>query len=102
MLGLIFYSPVVVSLLLTIVYFLWRKKYQWPLGRFFRYIFYGGVIGFMVAFVFVVTWTVTHDAPQGPLGIFYFGPSLFALGELVGFALFLWVNSRKRDDEKKK
>jgi hypothetical protein len=94
--ALVFVSPVIVSISLIIVFVKWRKKYQWLLGRFLRYVFLGGVIGFVVTFVYVVTWTIMYNSPQGPLGIFFFGPPFFALGELAGFGLFAWLEARKR------
>jgi len=96
MLDLIFYSPAIVSFFLIISYVFWHEEYQWPLGRYFRYIFFGGAIGFVVPFIFVMTWTAIHNSPQGPLVIIFYGPFFFAIGELAGFALFVWLVARKR------
>ena len=93
---LVFVSPIIVSISLIVAFVKCRKKYHWPLGRFLRYVIFGGAIGFMVAFAYVVTWTIIHNAAQGPLAIFAFGPPLFAVGELAGFWLFTWLEARKR------
>lgn len=93
---LVFVSPVIVSVSLIIAYVKCRKKYQWLLGRFLRYVIFGGMIGFIAALAYVVTWTIIHNAAQGPLAIFAFGPPLIAVGELAGFALFTWLEARQR------
>jgi hypothetical protein len=93
---LVFVSPIIVSISLIVAFVKCRKKYQWPLGRFLRYVIFGGAIGFIVAFAYVVTWTIINNSPQGPLAIFFFGPPLFAVGELAGFWLFAWLVIRKR------
>jgi hypothetical protein len=94
--ALVFVSPVIVSITLIVVCVKCRKKYQWTSGRFLRYVIFGGVMGFLVAFAYVVTWTIIHNSSQGPLAIFFFGPPLFAVGELAGFWLFTWLDARKR------
>ena len=91
-----FVLPVVINIFLIIAYVKCRKKYQWTLGRFLKYAIYGGVLGFFIAFVFVMTWTMTHNAAQGPLALIWFGPFFFAIGELAGFGLFAWQEARKR------
>ena len=93
-------SPSVINVFLIFAYFKWRKKYQWTLGRFLKYIFFGGVIGFFIAIVFVVTWTLIYNGSQGLLSIIIFGPIFFTYGEFAGFALLLRVNSQKQDREK--
>ena len=92
---LLHYSSEIVSILLIFAYIFLRNKYQWALGRFLKFILFGGVIGFVVAIAYTVIWTIATESPQGPLGIFYIGPPLTAIGELVGFALFLWVLRKK-------
>jgi len=92
----IFLSFVIINIFLIIADVKWRKKYQWPLGRFIRYAFFGGVIGFFIAIVFVVTWTLIYKGSQGSAAIVFFGPFFFAIGELAGFALFAWLEARKR------
>ena len=94
--GLVFYSPVIVSLLLISVYIFLRQRYRWPLGRFLRYVFLGGVIGFIVAFVYVWHLTALSNSPQGPLALFWYGPLAISIGELEGFALYIWQVARKR------
>ena len=100
MLEALFLFILISNIFLIIADVKWRKKYQWPLGRFLKFIFFSGVIGLFVAIAYVVTWTVIYEGSQGPLAIIFLGPVFFAIGELVGFAL-LWVKSRKRDREKK-
>jgi hypothetical protein len=96
MLEAIFLSFVIINIFLVIADVKWSKKYQWPMGRFLKYIFLGGVIGFFVAIVFVVTWTLIYKGSQGPMAIIFFGPFFFAVGELAGFWLFTWLEARKR------
>ena len=96
---LVFASPIITSVFLNFAYVKGRKQYLWPLGRFLRYVVFGGIIGFLVAFVYVVTWTVINNSPQGPLAIFFYGPPAIAVGELAGYWLFTWLVARKRRRE---
>jgi len=95
------FSSVIVGILLIVVYIFLRKKYQWPLGRFLRYVFLGGVIGFVGALGTVMTLRVFNDALWNRnmfdvLVFFFYGSLSFAIGELAGFALFAWLVARKR------
>jgi NhaP-type Na+/H+ or K+/H+ antiporter len=93
---LVVYSPVIVSLLLIFVFIFLRQRYRWALGDFFQYIFLGGVIGFIVAIVYVWHLTSLYNSPQGPLALFWYGPLAISIGELEGFVLYIWQVARKR------
>ena len=95
------FSSVIVGILLIVAYIFLRKKYQWPLGRFLRYVLFGGVIGFAGTFGTVMTLRAINDALWtrnmfDVLIFFLYGSLSFAIGELAGFALFAWLVARKR------
>lgn len=95
------FSSVIVGILLIVAYIFLGKKYQWPLGRFLRYVFLGGAIGFIGAFGTVMTLRAINDALWtrnmfDVLVFFFYGSLSFAIGELAGFALFAWLVARKR------
>lgn len=95
------YSSVIVGMLLIVAYIFLCKKYQWPLGRFLKYVFFGGVIGFLVVFGYVMTLRAINDSLWtrnmfDVLVFFFYGSLSFAIGELAGFGLFAWLVARKR------
>jgi len=93
---LVAYSPVIVGFLLIAVCILLRQRYQWALVACFKYVFFGGVIFFVCIFIYIMYLTFLYNLPQGPLSLFWYGPLAFSLGELAGFALFVWLAARKR------
>lgn len=88
---LIVYSPVIVGLLLIFVYIILRQRYQIPFGTFLKYILSGGIVFFVCTFIYIMCLTFLYNSPQGPLTIPIYRPLAFSLGELAGFALFLWA-----------
>jgi NhaP-type Na+/H+ or K+/H+ antiporter len=101
LLQLEFYSSVIVGILLIVAYIFLHKKCQWPLGRFLKYVFFGGVIGFAGTFGAVMALRAINDALWtrnmfDVLIFFLYGSLSFAIGELAGFGLFAWQVARKR------
>lgn len=89
------YSPVIVAFLLISVYIFLRQRYQWGLGTFFIYILFGGVTFFVCTLILMDFTFLYHLFPKSFSPYWYF-PLAFSLGELAGFALFLWQVARKR------
>ena len=94
LLQLIFYSPIIISVLAILVFVVaWLTARQRRLVRFsgflrkvFGWAFITGLTTFLVVFIL----SMVINSAQGPLAaIFVYGPLAFTVGALIGLGLWL-------------
>jgi len=92
------YSPIIAAVIFLVLYFIGSLFFSsLETKHFIGFLVLGGILGFGVSVIIVVTQTVLYESPQGPLALIYYAPVGVTVGEVFGVIFWIyktWVSKR--------